>query len=128
MVTTCEIRTLAQKLRNWEMDAGESFVDYFMDGRVNEINWAFWLLGKGHTATATFIINSKADGVKYLDQTEKFHVHYNDDVSWDDWDAADAIYFKDFLIWAEFLLASKVYTDRINEWFSEQEQDEEEEV
>lgn len=121
------IQGLAQKIRDWEMDAGESFTDYFMEGRVNESNWAFWLLGKGFTQKANWLINEIAKK-SYIDQVEKFHIHYSDEISWSDWDSADAIYFKDFLLWAEFFLGSDIYTARINEWFKEQEADLEEDV
>ena len=112
---------LAKQIRAWEMRAGESFTDYYMDGHVKPVSWAFWLLGAGYTEKANFLIDViTKDGGTSLDQTEMFHIHYNDEVSWTDWDAGNAIYEKDFLIWAQFLVASDRYWKDIDEWLTEE--------
>lgn len=118
MVIERDVQKLAQTLRDWEMDAGESFTDYYMDARVKPVSWAFWLLGKGHTEKANKLIDA-ITARDYIDQTELFHIHYSDEISWSDWDAADAIYFKDFLIWADFLCASDRYFNDIKGWLED---------
>lgn len=111
---------LAKALRAWEMDAGESFTDYYLSGAVKPVSWAFWLLGKGFVGKANPLITRINNGERYIDQDEMFHVFYDPDrQSWDDWDHADRIYFKDFKLWAEFLTASDRYFDDICAWLKD---------
>lgn len=110
---------LAVQIRDWEIRAGESFTDYYMDDRVKPVSWAFWLLGKGYTEKANYLID--AITVKEsLDQTELFHINYSDEIEWgpgqEGWSAAEVIYESDFLIWAEFLCASDRYFKDIESW------------
>lgn len=118
MVIERDVQKLAQTLRDWEMDAGESFTDYYMDDRVKPVSWAFWLLGKGYTEKANKLIDD-ITARRSVGQMDTFHIHYADGMSWSDWDAADATYFKDFLIWADFLCASDRYFKDIKEWLED---------
>lgn len=118
-VASRDPETLAKQLRAWELDNGEGFTDYYMDGYVKPVSWAFWLLGKGYVIKANMLID-KITHSEYLDQDELFHIHYSDDIEWGPdqkgFDAAEAVYEKDFLIWVEFLCASDRYFKDIAEW------------
>lgn len=116
---------LANKMRAWELDAGESFTDYYMDGRVKPVSWVFWLLGKGFTEKANMLIDKIQAGERYIDQTEMFHINFNDEMDW--WkEPTEDLYFADFMIWAEFLIASDRYWKDISEWFEEKEKENDE--
>lgn len=41
------VENLASMIKSWEVDAGESFDDYFMDGHVDIRTWADWLTQEG---------------------------------------------------------------------------------
>lgn len=117
---------LAKQIRDWERQAGESFTDYYMDDRVKEVSWAFWLLafdGGRHSDRANYLID-ELTARKSLGQEEKFHLFYDPEMSWgsthDEWLAAEEVYFQDFMLWAEFLTASDRYFNDIEDWLTEQ--------
>lgn len=111
-----EIQRLAEKIRDWEMDAGESFTDYFMHDRVYAVSWAFWLAGKGYTDKANEIIHEVESGNKCIDQELLFYVVPN--IDW-----TEEVNFQNILIWSDFLLATKTYVKRVTEFFNEYEKD-----
>lgn len=124
----------AQKIYDWEMENGESFVDYYAGDRVEVRAWSFWLLGKGYKNKANELINKLAARRKkgdrlYLDQEEMFCVY--------------PVYvgkkymekneIKNREILADFLTDSELYHDRTITWFKkweaqagEEEEDDEE--
>jgi hypothetical protein len=64
------VDAMVKAIRDWELEAGEGFTDYFLDNWAFG-SWAYWLLGKGHTEWANKIINiNEAKG--YVDQEDKF--------------------------------------------------------
>jgi hypothetical protein len=108
------VEAMVAAIREWEMEAGESFTDYFLDNWPVG-SWAYWLLGKGHTEWANTIINAN-EQKKYVDQDLKFE--------WFDaycgegepgWD--EDTYLKNVRVWAEFLVESDQYFRRVNEFF-----------
>jgi|SRR5579872_4357088 len=107
---------LAAKIRAWEFNAGESFIDYYMHDNVKNVSWAFWLLGKGFTERANFLIDLIQAGNKCIDQELLYELYNNpeDPANW-----STALYLKDVLLWAEFLVASDRYWKAICEWFAE---------
>lgn len=111
-----EIQHLAEKIRDWEMDAGESFTDYFMHDRVYAVSWAFWLAGKGYIAKANEIIAEVEAGNKCICQQLLFDVIPNDDFT-------DEVHFQNILIWSDFLFATETYRKRTSEFFKEEESD-----
>lgn len=112
-------------IRNFEMEAGEGFTDYFLDNYPLG-SWAYWLLGKGHTEWANTIINLNEEK-KYVDQDVKFewfNPYYNEGES--GW--CEETYLKNVRVWAEFLVESDQYYRRVNTfidgYFNKQEDDE----
>lgn len=113
------IEALAAKIRSWELDAGESFTDYYMHDRVKNVSWAFWLLGKGFSERANTLIDLIQSGQQYIDQ-ELLYELYDQDItegesSWD-----EEVHKKNILVWAEFLIASDRYWKDIAGWFADQ--------
>lgn len=104
---------LAAKIRAWELSAGESFTDYYMHDRVKNVSWAFWLLGKGFSQRANFLIDM-ITASQYLEQEILYDLH-GDLEEW-----SESTHQQNILLWAEFLVASDRYWKDISEWFAEQ--------
>lgn len=110
-----EVKELTQKLIDWEINAGESFMDYFLHDNVKASSWGFWLLGKGYIDFGNNII-SKFIKDEYLEQEELFDVFGADiDDDSDKWN-------KNFELWAEFLLATPTYTERVYDFLKDDEE------
>lgn len=109
-----DIIEMANRIKDWESNAGEGFTDYFMHDNVRDVSWAFWLLGKGFVERANEILNQINSGEKCLDQEllyEVYEVH--------DWTKkSQEAYYKNILLWAEFLISTQIYKDRVEEFFN----------
>lgn len=127
MENTNPIQILKDRITAWEYNAGESFTDYFMHDNVADRSWAFWLLGKGYTVRANEIIEEivrQQESKAYicLDQELLYDIH--GEYTWDEeskthnWSQEN--YDKNVMLWAEFLLATPLYTNRVEEFFKEQ--------
>lgn len=108
------IQVMYKRIIDWQMDVGESFTDYFMHDRVKDVSWGFWLLGKGYTKRANEILEEVQAGNKCLDQELLYHVHNEDDPNY-----YSHGYYQDIALWAEFLCSTRIYIDRVNEFFAE---------
>ena len=106
---------LFDKIKDWESEAGESFIDYFAHDNIKESSYAFWLLGKGHNSFANYIITSIINDQHYfLSQAEIFEVfpqydergNFNNDN-----------YNKNLMLVAEFLVSTPYYLNLIEDWF-----------
>jgi hypothetical protein len=110
---------LASKISKWESEAGESFTDYFMHDNVADNSWAFWLLGKGFTEHANQIIDEILSGNTCIDQGTLYDVYpeYNDKGEYNhgSWD-------KNASLWAEFLVSTPFYLDRVIKFFIKQDE------
>jgi hypothetical protein len=115
---------LIEKIRDWECEAGESFTDYFMHDRVKTLSWAFWILGKGYTEHALVIIRGLEKGETYFDQEELFDI-YPQYVGDDGQEWSNDNYDKNVAIWAEFLVATDSYQDRVANFFLDYQEGEE---
>jgi len=102
-------------IRGFEMEAGESFTDYFMDNWAFG-SWAYWLLGKGHTEWANNIINKNERG-EYVDQEDKFEFFNSYEYGDNAW--CEETYLKNVRVWAEFLVESDQYFRRVNEFLDD---------
>jgi hypothetical protein len=107
------VDAMVEAIRNWEMDAGEGFTDYFMDNWPVG-SWAYWLLGKGYTEWANNIINLY-EKKQYVSQDTKFE--WFDTYQEGDWN--EEVYLRNVRVWAEFLVESDQYFRRVNEFFDE---------
>ena len=110
---------LCEKIRDWEMDAGESFTDYYMHDNVKDISWAFWLLGKGFTEHANIIIDEILAGETCIDQETLYGVY--PDYEGEKW--VEESYDKNALLWAEFLVATPYYLNSVLEFLKSEEND-----
>lgn len=106
-------------IRNWELEAGEGFTDYFLDNWAIG-SWAYWLLGKGHTEWANNIINLNEEK-QYVDQEIKFEYFdayiLSNEYGENQW--CEETYLKNVRVWAEFLTESDQYFRRVNKFFDE---------
>lgn len=109
------VDAMVKAIRHFEMDAGESFTDYFMDTWPVG-SWVYWLLGKGHTEWANKLIDKNEKG--YVGQDEKFEFYDSycneGEPGW-----CEETYLKNVRVWAEFLTESNQYFRRVNEFFEE---------
>lgn len=104
-------------IRNWEMDAGEDFLDYF-DGSMNPFNFMFWCLGKGYITEEQLqsfekVINSH--GTEYLFGDEDYSV-VNEEQYEDDYDAGLE---KAYRILADFLTTTATYQKRVDNFLND---------
>lgn len=106
-------KQLAEKIRNWEVEAGESFTDYFMHDNVKDQSWAYFLLGKGHVERAVEIVDEIHNGNKCIDQELLYEIYSNDG----EW--SEEQYNKNVILWAEFLISMPHYCQKVTEFFEE---------
>lgn len=115
-----QIEQLVERIRNWEMDAGESFTDYFLDMYSYSELWLEFLGRKGFTDVVAEIradVITLSDGVvlSCTDQQLKFEPHSS--AAHDGWD--EAVYLKDVALWAEFILEHEDITRECEDFLSE---------
>lgn len=116
-----EINAYAERIQNFEIGAGESFTDYFMDDEVFYTSFAFWLLGKGFQERANFQINEinrRGGPREFSDQELMFDVYasplkeFEGELVCMQLGSGPELYEaqqKDYLLWAEFLTSSDRY-------------------
>lgn len=117
-VTQESIEAMFQRIVDWEREAGESFTDYYMHDNVRDVSWAFWLLGKGFVERANEILNEVNDDKKLcLDQELLYDIYpsYEYTEQTNTWNEDN--YYKNVRLWAEFLVSTDIYLQRIMEWF-----------
>lgn len=122
------IEEYATRIRNWEIDAGEGFLDYFMDDMVNEKSWAFWLIGKGYVERGNYIIEQclKNDECTFHDMEMVYHIAEGGikyDAEYDthyviegDADNDEDNIWLNAKLWAEFLISTEYYRNMLDEW------------
>lgn len=104
-------------IRDWEMEAGEDFVDYF-DSSLNEANLLFWAMGSGRITPAQF--QAWEANRSYASNSEivygdaewsivKFEEGFNDRK-------------ESYRILSEFLASSSTYQKRVEEFLTNIEQ------
>lgn len=122
-VSITAIENVVNKIRDWELDAGEGFCDYFLDSYSYCGRWKEFLLSKGYDDLVAKIeadVYVLRDGTRFesTDQELKFEphsrAHENEGGDWD-----EDIYRKDVALWAEFILLHEdIYTE-FNEFLEE---------
>lgn len=112
------IEATVDQIRDWELDNGEGFTDYFLDRYSYGDAWLEFLEGKGFTELVKEIkedVYVCQDGTVLgcTDQGLKFEPHISaHGVEGGDWD--EDIYRKDVALWAEFILTHEdIYTDYV---------------
>lgn len=103
-------------IRNWEMDAGESFLDYF-GSNLNESNLLFWAMGRGYIDEEGFKAWEKdkySSGDSIIYGEEPYSI-----VKESDEDKDEDGYEKAMKILAEFLASSDTYQKRVGHFLSD---------
>lgn len=116
---------LSVKILNWEQTNGESFTDYFMHDNVKDNSWAFWLLGKGFSERANIIISELLKGQTCLDQGLLYQIHSatveeNEDYADEIDDDNGELFEKDAELWAEFLVSTPFYLEKVTKFFEDE--------
>ena len=112
------IKDLVERIRNWEVDAGESFTDYFLDRYSYDDAWLAFLVDKGYEGLVQEILSDVyvcKDGtvLTCTDQELKFEPHNSAwEASGNDWSEDE--YRKDVALWAEFILADEKLFEECN--------------
>lgn len=95
-------------IRNWEMEAGEDFLDYF-GSSLNGFNFLFWCLGKGYITESQLHYYEKNNDFdsEFLYGTEKYSIiketeEYDEGLK------------KAYRILAEFFSSSVTYQRRVD--------------
>lgn len=108
---------LVKLIFEWEREAGEDFMDYFLHDNVKPLSWSFWLLGKGFTEHALNIIIKLERGESYFDQDELFEVYPEEEDQWLE------VRTKNTNLWAEFICATASYRQRFKDFITDHEED-----
>ena len=116
------IQSYANRIANFETEAGESFVDYFMDDNVFFTSWAFWLVGKGYLQRGNMIvneINARGGPRGWSDQEFVFGINTSPIVvdegigayceELEDFNLLNTAQELDYRLWAEFLISTDRY-------------------
>ncbi len=109
--------TLFNIICDWESNAGEDFMDYYMHDNIKNASWAFWLLGKGYIEHANIIVKLILDGERCIDQETLYYVYpidykYTNEIN-------EENYNKNIMLWSEFLVSTDFYTDSFLEFIKE---------
>lgn len=106
------VQELVEEIRDWEMEAGEGYCDYFFDQYSYDGRWIAFLESKNFYAVVDDIKASRyqlSDGtfLSCTDQQLKFEPYSSAEDEW-----TEEVYRKDVALWAEFLLLhDDIYQD-----------------
>lgn len=114
------ITELVSAIRKWEMDAGESYCDYFFDRFSYDGKWNNFLLSKGFKELVDEIeYESGESSFGCTDQQLKFEPYSS---AADDW--SEEVYRLDVALWAEFILNNpnifEEHVEFVEEYFQSQ--------
>lgn len=110
------VENLASMIKSWEVDAGESFDDYFMDGHVDIRTWAGWLIQEGFERGSEIlaVVKAKPYSIKLCDLDFVYGVHNNGS---EDYYDIDSERDKDINLWAKFLIEHPIYSVDLEEFW-----------
>lgn len=108
-------------IREWEMNAGESFTDYF-GSDMNELTFMTWCFGKGYINREQY--NLWVKNMHTLEGNDANYYVYNgygEDVPWavisSDWNEED--FEKAYMVLAEFISEIDAYQIRLKKFLEE---------
>jgi len=116
------LKSVYDKIRFFECEAGESFFDYFAHDRINDNSWAFFLLGKCHKEVSDRIIKEILDDNKCIDQDVLYDVkpeYIDNPKTSGGYDYIEENMEFNRFIMAEFLIGTDHYLNMFTEWYSE---------
>jgi hypothetical protein len=123
MRKSSQIDELANRIRNWEIDIGESFCDYFTN--INAPSFMFWCLGRGYLTKEKFNMWEESFSTNKHGKADDFNCflyneHNDPDAQFavvisEDWNEHSS--FVAFRIFAEFCLGSTIYMKRLEDFF-----------
>lgn len=108
---------------NWQMEAGESFLDYF-DGDFNAVSYMMWCRGRNYITVEQFNLWEEAyiNGEDEADEAQSLVYCDNEIlpyavVSAEQWTEEGQKFA--FMILAEFISESVIYKNRLNKFLEE---------
>lgn len=107
------------RIIDWEIEAGETFMDYFMQTNVDDGAWAYWLLAKGYVKHANNIIMELLAGEKDLPQDVLYEV-YDEREGENGYSEENIV--KNIELMAEFLVETPQYLEKLNKFLENKEQ------
>lgn len=119
----------AERIRDWELEAGESFNDYFMHDYTDYENWGHFLIDHGLVQRGELILkwyikdeinkqdqntlfNMYSGTLKYSAEYDTFY--FDDDEFEGDW---EELYHKDMLLFAEYILSDEDRKEDFDIWY-----------
>jgi hypothetical protein len=109
------------RIIDWEIEAGETFTDYFMHDTVDDGAWAYWLLAKGYVKHANNILMEILAGEKCIAQDILYEVY--DEREGDNGYSEENI-VKNIELMAEFLFADSKYLELLNKFLEKNQKEE----
>lgn len=124
------INEYAYKMRYWEIDHGEGFLDYYMHDHTDYEDWGNFLIAEGHTKLGNLIIEwlekdliSKQDqGTLFLNYSGKLKYddeyecwYFDEDDYEGDW---EDLYMKDMKLMAKFILSTPANKECFDDWYA----------
>lgn len=125
-----EAREIFDLIREWEYDAGESFVDYW-GSNLNVPNFMFWCVGKGVLTQAQFNMWEK----DYISNDMYVSLQSSDPNYFIDGDMTEGLayaigdmdseQFYGLIVLSQFIADSMIYQKRLMDFLNDVEDDEE---
>lgn len=122
------INELTFAIIEWEKEAQECFMDYYLHDCVDWSDWSYWLFKNGHHGRALSIrYQIDIEKNQCIDQELLFRVfgakavnkedYATEVVEWhDDEEKWMELYRKDVFLWAQYLCADKERLHHITRW------------
>jgi hypothetical protein len=114
-----------ESVMEWQMEAGESFTDYF-NSDIHPLTYMSWCLGRGYLSPEKYNMWAKAYRKNELEATDPNYFVYNE---YGDEDAMFAVvvsedfneedFEKAFRILAEFISEIDIYQDRLKRFLAD---------
>lgn len=122
-ISITAIENVVNQIREWELDAGEGFCDYFLDTYSYGGEWLHFLATKGYhdlveEIKADVYVCNDGTVLHCTDQQLKFEpyssAHEENNGNWD-----EDVYRQDVALWAEFILMHEDIYKEFNEFLEE---------
>lgn len=105
-----------EAIRDWEMDAGEDFFDYF-ESSINEYNLLFWAMGKGYITQEDIQQYENRGRHSSVSEIVMGDEPYSI-TKFDDDAPHDEMYITAYMRVAEFLASTTTYQKRVGDFIN----------
>lgn len=109
------------RIIDWEIESGEMFMDFFMQDKVDDGAWAYWLLARGYVKHANTILMEIFAGEENIEQDTLYGV-YNEHE--EDVHLSEENMVKNIQLMSEFLIEHPKYLEELNKFLEKNENNE----